>query len=65
MLDMVANGLSAISLWWCRNARKTFSNGLGLHLQWGDKRRYENYADADDEVLLFNLSWQFGLPPRD
>lgn len=44
---------------------KTFSNGLSLHLQWGDKRRYENYADADDEVLLFNLSWQFGLPTRD
>jgi hypothetical protein len=44
---------------------KTFSNGLGLHLQWGDKRRYENYANADDEILLFNLSWQFGPPPRD
>jgi hypothetical protein len=43
---------------------KTFSNGLGLHLEWGDKSRYEYDADAD-EVLLFILSWQFGPPPRD
>jgi hypothetical protein len=44
---------------------KTFSNGLGLHMQWGNKSRYEKHASADDEFLLFNMSWQFGLPPRD
>lgn len=45
-------------------AGKFFRNGLAFDVQWGYQRRYEKYATRDDEVLLFNLSWQFGSPPR-
>ena len=45
-------------------AGKFFSNGLAVDLQWGLQRRYEKYATRDDEILLLNISWQFGAPPR-
>jgi hypothetical protein len=44
---------------------KAFPNGLGVDLRWGTRRRFENFAKRDDEVLLLNFSWQFGSPPRD
>ena len=43
---------------------KAFPNGLGVDLRWGTRRRFENFAERDDEVLLLNVSWQFGSPPR-
>ncbi|MEH6569185.1 MAG: hypothetical protein V7709_08925 [Halioglobus sp.] len=43
---------------------KSFRNGLGFDLQWGNRRRAENFAKRDDEFLIFKVHWQFGAPPR-
>ena len=47
-----------------RSAGKVFPNGIGVDLQWGTQDRSEEFATRDDDVLILNLSWQFGAPPR-
>lgn len=44
---------------------KSFANGIGIDLRFGNKKRFERYADRDDRVLFLNLSWQFGQATRD
>ena len=44
-------------------AGKTFRNGVSIDLQWGTEDRTEDIATGDDDVLIINLSWQFGAPP--
>lgn len=43
---------------------KSFRNGLGVEIHWGTQRRYEKFAERDDNILLVSLNWQFGASPR-
>lgn len=42
---------------------KSFPNGLGVDLHWGQRSRFESLADRSDDVLIITLNWQFGSPP--
>jgi hypothetical protein len=44
-------------------AGKAFTNGMAMEVSWGSQDRVEKGAVRDDEILVFNLSWQFGAPP--
>jgi hypothetical protein len=44
---------------------KSFANGFGFDIDYGDRRRFERYTERDDQVLFLNLSWQFGQATRD